>query len=87
MNEIINVSFNKIDSIDEERKKTLTYSLLKASVIKSLYSSGFSLEELSAFTGLNIESILKYLDSKQIKHRIEDLRINLLNKHPLSSIF
>lgn len=87
IHEIINLSFNKIESIEKSRRKLLTYSLLKASAIKYLYDNKFSLEEISAFTGLNIDSILKYLDSKEIYKRCANLNNHLLNNHPLSKIF
>lgn len=87
IHEIINLSFNKIKSIEESRRKSLTYSLLKASVIKYLYGNNFSLEEISAFTGLNIDSILKYLSSKEINKRCTNLNNHLQNNHPLSKIF
>lgn len=87
IHEIINQSFNKIESIEKSRRKHLTYSLLKASAIKYLYDNKFSLEEISAISGLNIDSILKYLDTKEINKRCANLNNHLLNNHPLSKLF
>ncbi|MCI1478246.1 MAG: type I restriction enzyme HsdR N-terminal domain-containing protein [Clostridium beijerinckii] len=84
INQIINDSFNKINSISEERRKHLNYSLLRTSVIKLLYKN-FSLEELSKFTCLNVDTLYKYLiDSDLLKTKVDKVYTKLFNDHPLN---
>ncbi len=81
INQIINDSFNKIDSISEERRKVLNYSLLRTSVIKRLYDK-FSLEELSQFTCLNVDTLYKYLiDSDLLKNKVDKVYTKLFKDH------
>lgn len=84
INQIINDSFNKIDSISEKRRKTLHYSLLRTSVIKLLYDK-FSLEELTEFTGLTVDTLYKYLiDSEPLKTKVDKVYTKLFKEHPLN---
>lgn len=86
INQIINDSFNKINSISEKRRKVLNYSLLRTSVIKLLYDK-FSLEELSEFTGLTVDTLYKSLiDSKPLNTKIEKVYTKLFEDHPLNKV-
>jgi len=86
INQIINDSFNKINSISEERKKHLNYSLLRTSIIKLLYKN-FSLEELSKFTCLNVDTLYKYLiDSDLLKIKVDKVYTKLFEDHPLNKV-
>ncbi|NFF21946.1 hypothetical protein FDF76_03330 [Clostridium botulinum] len=87
INQIINESFNKTYTISEERRKSLNYSLLRASVIKLLYENNFSLEEISQFTSLTIDSIYKSLsNSKTLALKINKIPNKLFINHPFNKI-
>lgn len=86
INQIINDSFNKIYTIPEERRKHLNYSLLRTSVIKLLYDK-FSLEELSKFTGLTVDTLYKSLiNSEPLKTKVDKVYTKLFKEHPLNKV-
>jgi integrase len=65
--------FNKVLSriiestnISKERKKQLDIALFKKSLIKRMYSVGYSLDDLVALTGLSLASICLYVSFEEI---------------------
>jgi len=68
LNDIINVTFSKLN-LDNDRKQQLNIKSIKASLIRELYKTGYSLEEISYLLNLSIPSIITYLDEKDIMQK------------------
>lgn len=87
INNIINVSFSKLDSLSEERKKELGIRNIQKSTILRMIANGFSLDELYLLTGNSVSSLFKFLDKSTLKERSKLLNKKLLNnKHPYSDV-
>lgn len=86
INDITSKAFKKVTSISNERKHQLTYALIKSSLVKKLYHNGYSLEEISYCTNLNIISVFKYLDESDKKNHLKQIDRKLINNHPFSDI-
>ncbi|OBR90689.1 tyrosine recombinase XerC [Clostridium ragsdalei P11] len=83
-NNLISKQFNNIKEISDERKKMLTPSFIKWSLIKKLFHNGIKIEDLVKFTGLSLSTIDDYLkDEIKQKGNAENIR----KKHPYNSIF
>ncbi|EOR27394.1 hypothetical protein A500_04606 [Clostridium sartagoforme AAU1] len=87
INNIINVSFSKLDGLSEERKKELGIRNIQKSTILRMIDNGFSLDELYLLTGNSVSSLFKFLDKSTLKERSKSLNRKLLNnKHPYSDV-
>lgn len=87
INNIINVSFSKLDGISEERRKELGIRNIQKSTILRMIDSGFSLEELYLLTGNSVSSLFRFLNDSTFKKRSQSLNKKLINNnHPYSDI-
>ncbi|WP_315114503.1 type I restriction enzyme HsdR N-terminal domain-containing protein [uncultured Clostridium sp.] len=84
-----NIVNNKFDNLnlEEDKKKQLNMQFIRQSIIRKLYESGFSLEELSYLFDLNISSIIKHIDENLIIKRAEKAIPRMYNKHPYKEFF
>lgn len=91
-NKLNDVSFNRIISLqafktnlDSERKKLITPSFIKESLIKKMFKNGFTIEEIKYLTGLSLTSIGNYITDNDIANKVE-LK-NFYRRHPYKAFF
>ncbi|MCR1974974.1 site-specific integrase [Clostridium sporogenes] len=91
-NKLNDVSFNRIISLqafktnlNNERKKLITPSFIKESLIKKMFENDFTIEEIKYLTGLSLTSIGKYITNDDIANKVK-LK-NFYKRHPYKAFF
>jgi len=84
INAIISQNFNKL-GITKERQKVLIPSFIRSSVIKRMFDSGFSIEDIICLTGLSLTGIGQYITFEDIlkRHTIK----KIVSHHPYKNFF
>ncbi|AJD25579.1 tyrosine-type recombinase/integrase [Clostridium botulinum] len=82
---IISFYVSEAKDIPKERKKLITPSFIRESLIKKMFKNGFTIEEIKYLTGLSLTSIGKYITNEDIANKIE-LK-DFYKRHPYKAFF
>ncbi len=83
-NAIISRSFNKLN-FTNDRNKVLIPSFLRSSVIRKMFDSGFTIEDIICLTGLSLTGIGQYISKEDILKRHKLKRV--VTEHPYKEFF
>lgn len=75
----------KVIDLPIERRKELNQKFIRKSLIKKMFNSGFSLEEIAYLTGLSLGQLEAYISIQDIEEKV-NLK-SLRQKHPYKKFF
>lgn len=84
----VNLIFDRLQKIDELNSKWQVFSpqFIRMNLPKILFHNGFTIEEISYFLGMDLQSLSKLITHEDVISKVKSIGNNQIKKHPFGEI-